>query len=130
MTDNARRIVLVGHCGPDAFALQSAVRSMVPGATVVHAGTDQAVDEEIARADLLLVNRVLDGRFRSESGLEIVQMVSSIDVDPKPEVMLISNFPDAQEQARRAGAHPGFGKGDLYSDTMRSCLEGALAARP
>jgi hypothetical protein len=130
MADTPRRIVLVGHCGPDAFALQSAVRSMVPGATVVHANTDEAVNDEIARADLLLVNRVLDGGFRSGSGLDIVRTISSIDVDPKPEVVLVSNFADAQEQARRAGARPGFGKRDLYGDAMRRSLEEALAARP
>ena len=34
MADAPIRILLVGHCGPDAYALRSAIGGMVPGASV------------------------------------------------------------------------------------------------
>ncbi len=40
----AVRIVLVGHCMPDAYALRSAVRRTVPGATVVTANDSKALE--------------------------------------------------------------------------------------
>jgi hypothetical protein len=117
-----KTVALVGHCGPDMFALRSALRSVLPGAEIVTVQDEKSLATTAAEADLLLVNRVLDGRFEDESGLKLIERLSGAT----PAVMLISNFPDAQAAATDAGAAPGFGKKELYSDTMRDRLRAAL----
>jgi len=59
---------------------------------------------------LLLVNRILEGRFDCSSGIELIEsMKNSAGVK-----MLISNLPDAQAEAEKAGAVKGFGKAKAY----------------
>jgi len=130
--DGTKRVLLVGHCGPDAFALQSAVRSMVPGASVDQVNSIDALERELADAGVLLINRVLDGEFRGDSGLELIRSLAE-GGDPGRAsggagLVLISNLASAQEEAESAGALPGFGKQELYSDRMRASLERALGA--
>ena len=115
-----RTVALVGHCAPDAFALRSAVRSVLPGAEVVSIMDDSALSA--TTADLFLVNRLLDGSFDNPSGLQLTAALS----DAGSRVMLISNFPDAQAAASRAGAVAGFGKAELYSQNMRTRLLEAM----
>ncbi len=116
-----RTVALVGHCGPDVFALRSALRGALPGAEVITVGDDNTLAG--AEADLLLINRVLDGRFSVDSGLDMIAARAGAGAP----VMLISNFEDAQEAAVRAGALPGFGKNELYSDAMRDRLRAAIS---
>lgn len=117
-----RTVALVGHCGPDAFALRSAVRSALPGAEVVSINGEQEL--AAATADVMLVNRVLDGGFSNQSGLDLISSLAGEGA----QVMLVSNFPEAQAEAVEAGAAPGFGKSELYSETMRSRLRAAVGA--
>lgn len=116
-----KTVALVGHCGPDTFALRSAIRSALPGAEVVSVQDEKSL--AATDADLLLVNRVLDGRFHDGSGLKLIERLASAG----PAVMLVSNYPDAQAAAEQAGAAPGFGKSELYSDQMKQRLRDALA---
>lgn len=118
-----KRVVLVGHCGPDSFALRSAIRSALPGAQVEFANDTETLEAELDRADLLLINRVLDGRFADRAGVELIQSLSSRQ---RPVTMLISNFPDAQQAAEAAGAAPGFGKAEMYAEETRRRLREAL----
>lgn len=118
---NGKTVALVGHCGPDMFALRSAIRSALPGAEVVSVEDEKSL--AATGADLLLVNRVLDGRFEDESGLKLIERLAG----GGSAVMLVSNFPDAQAAAEQVGAVPGFGKSELYSDQMKQRLRSALA---
>lgn len=119
-------VALVGHCGPDMFALRSAIRSALPGAEVVSIESEEALASSSASAQLLLINRVLDGQFDDESGMTIIERYANLPGAPR--VMLISNFPDAQAAAEEAGAAPGFGKSELYSDQMKQRLRDAMTA--
>jgi len=127
-TGEQRRIGLVGHCVPDSFVLKNAVRGYVPGAEVVRINDERALEAELSKGlDLLLVNRVLDGRFGSDSGVEVMRALAA--TGQVPAWMLISNYEDAQQQARVAGARPGFGKADVYSDAARANVVAAMEAR-
>lgn len=119
------RIALVGHCGPDSFAIRSAVQAMVPGADVRFVNDTPGAMRAAADGELLLVNRVLDGDFTSTSGLELIRAV--VGSGAAGRTMLVSNFADAQQEAESAGALPGFGKGQLYSAAMRERIAAALA---
>lgn len=130
MADRPRRVLLVGHCGPDSYALRGAVGSLAPGAAITMVNTAGELTSAIAAgADLLLVNRVLDGRFDARDGVELIRSLAArrgADAPASPTMMLISNFADAQGRAVEAGAAPGFGKRDIYADSTRAMLRAAL----
>ena len=118
-----KTILLVGHCVPDAFMLRSAVRSLVPGAEIVKIRDQSTLGEYLGSADLALVNRVLDGRFASDDGVELI---ASLSPQTQTRFMLVSNFSDAQARAEQAGAMPGFGKSDMRSEETQRRIEAAL----
>lgn len=126
MTDSPPVALLVGHCGPDAFALRSAVTSAVPKATVEMVNDADTLAKRLPDARLLLVNRVLDGRFDSDSGLELIQSLRNQGAGA--DIRLISNFPEAQQEAEAAGAVTGFGKQDLYDPQTRQLIAESLGA--
>ena len=116
-------ILLVGHCGPDTFALRSAMGRF---GRVEMVNDAETLSGRLADASLLLVNRVLDGRFATESGIELIRELSG---DGSPALMLVSNYPEAQAEAEAAGAVPGFGKAELYDEQTAERVQAALAHR-
>lgn len=127
------RIVLVGHCGPDAAALRSAILSTLPDAVVERANDLSALEVLASDADLLLINRVLEGTFERTSGLDLVRRFSGAcgsgeggGAGRRPRLMLVSNHEEWQREAVQAGACPGFGKRDLSTPRMAQALLGAL----
>ena len=124
MGDDAPKILLVGHCGPDSFALRSAVWSAVDGADVKMIADRATLDREAGSAALCLVNRVLDGSFGTPNGIELIRMLAR---GGGPALMLISNYEDAQTDAERAGALPGFGTADMRSETAAERIRRAVA---
>ena len=119
-------VVLVGHCGPDSWALKSAVGSAIPGAKIESANRQRELEEVVARADLLLVNRQLDGAFDVDTGAELIRAVRA---SQGPKAMLISNYPEAQAEAEAAGALPGFGKTEMYAAETKRRLRAALGLK-
>ena len=118
-----RTIVLVGHCIPDAFMLKTAVKRAVPGATIKKINSSAKLEPYLRSDAVLLVNRELDGRFDSAVGIELIERTAQ-RADP-PILVLISNFPEAQQQAVQAGARPGFGKSQLYDPATADLLRDA-----
>ncbi len=119
------RILLVGHCGPDSFMLRSAARRAVPEADVAYAASTAELHARLAASDVLLVNRVLDGDFESDSGIELIRTV--LADRPETVALLVSNHDDAQREAESAGARPGFGKANAMSDEAAERLRAAAA---
>jgi two-component system, chemotaxis family, chemotaxis protein CheY len=125
-----KRIVLVGHCGPDTSYLMMAARKAAADAQIVRANADKDLASALAGGDgetvLLLVNRVLDGNFADAGGIELIARLRGSH--PRVRTMLISNYEDAQRSAVRAGALPGFGKREIGSPKVLSMITSALAA--
>lgn len=121
------RVLLVGHCGPDAYAIKNAVSRSLPGAAVSMVTSDADLARELPTANLLLINRMLDGDYSADSGIDLIRTIASTD-GPKPAMMLISNYNDAQQDALAAGALPGFGKRDLYTPLATDRLRAAAGA--
>jgi hypothetical protein len=117
-------VVLVGHCGFDAGSLEKAVRSAIPEARVERANDAAGLHALADSAHLLLVNRVLERGFATEHGVDLIR---GLDRDG-PRAMLISNYADAQQEAKEAGALPGFGKSDLRSDETAELLRRGVQA--
>lgn len=119
-----KRVLLVGHCGPDTWALRSWVERVLNGVTVAQLNNDTAL-ENVNGDSLLLINRVLDGQFSNDNGIELIRRLGARPT--RPRMMLVSNFPDAQQQAEQAGALPGFGKSELGSPQATHRLQQAAA---
>jgi hypothetical protein len=123
--ENPRRIVLVGHCGPDMFMLKTAVSRAVPNAAVETVNDRAALDAYLGDHSVFLINRVLDGAFESDSGIDLISRLSI--QDGAPVCVLVSNYPEAQEEAVANGARPGFGKSQLYDERTAEILREAAA---
>ncbi len=118
---------LVGHCGPDTHGLTRFVNRVLPGARIESVHTGSELEALGAEGVVLLVNRVLDGRFETGNGVELIRQLRNRDADVV--AILMSNFTDAQQDAEAAGAQPGFGKSQLKDDVSAARLcEAAQAA--
>lgn len=121
----SKKVALVGHCGPDASYLRSAVSGSVRGATIVM--IDEAARLEKALGDgldLVLMNRQLDWGFETEEGVELIRQLRT--KHPNVKTMLVSNYPEAQQEAVAAGALPGFGKREIGTSRVVELLKSAL----
>jgi hypothetical protein len=121
------RIVLVGHCGVDAPRLEREIARSVRGAEVLTVNSEDALEDVVdddAKSVLLLVNRQLPYGFEEEEGVDLMKDLQRRD--PHLKMMLVSDRPDAQEEARDAGAIPGFGKADLGTGKIAEHLKHVL----
>lgn len=107
------KVILVGHCSPDAFMLKAMVERVMPGMDLIVVNDQDALDSHDGEDSVWLVNRILDGVFAAgESGLDLIQ--ARIDSLPGARVLLISDIDPHQQTAESIGARPGFGKKGLY----------------
>ncbi len=119
------RIALIGHCGPDASYLRLAVSRALKEARIVAADDQQELEEVLGDGvDLLLVNRQLDWGFDTTDGLKLIQTLR--ERHPTLKMMLVSNYPEAQQAAVDAGALPGFGKREIGSARATELLRAAI----
>jgi DNA-binding response OmpR family regulator len=79
-----------------------------------------------SRYHLVLVNRV--GDLDGAPGLDLIAALKADDELASVPVMLVSNLPDAQEEAIAAGALPGFGKAELNSSKAVDAVAAALTS--
>ena len=120
------RIALVGHCSFDSASLTHAA-SRVPGvADVLRINSEADLAKITDGSALLLVNRVLDGRFDVDHGVDLIKRIKSSANGAAPKMMLISNFEDAQADAVKAGALPGFGKNATHTPDAAEKLAAAV----
>ena len=120
-----KKVALVGHCGPDGSYLRSAVTGSVRGTSVLM--IDEAARLEKALSDgvdLILMNRQLDWGFDTEEGVELIRQLRT--KHPNVKFMLISNYPEAQQDAIAVGALPGFGKREIGTARVTELLKSAL----
>jgi DNA-binding NarL/FixJ family response regulator len=121
----SKKVLLIGHCGPDSSYLRMAVHKALPEAQILSAEDNDELQSAIKQGvDLVLVNRVLDYGFPADGGVEL--MSGFKESHPKLKWMVISNHADAQQAAQSAGALPGFGKRDIGSPKAVSALKHAL----
>lgn len=107
-----KQVLSVGQCGFDHGAISRFVQSTCAAHVTAAETTDEALDLlRRSRYDLVLVNRVLDAD--GSPGVELIrQMQADADLQSVP-VMLVTNYPDHQQQAVALGAAYGFGKSEL-----------------
>lgn len=108
----SRRVLDVGQCNPDHAAISRLLNEHFDVEIVrAHAASDTIAELQSGDFDLVLINRKLDRDY--SEGLDILEMIKSDSAMSHVAVMLVSNFPEAQESAVAAGAAYGFGKAEL-----------------
>jgi hypothetical protein len=121
-----KKVLLVGHCGPDASYLRQAIKSAAGDVQVTNAEDDASLFKALeAGVDLILFNRELGYDFQTDSGVGMIQLLRQSYENLK--MMLVSNEPEAQAAAVAAGAFPGFGKRQIGKPEVRELLKAALA---
>jgi len=117
------RLLSVGQCNFDEPQIQSALRQ-IKGVTIDSAASADQTWNCLAasRYDLILLNRIFDAT--GESGLELIKELK--EKFPEVAMMLVSNYPDAQNEALKLGAVQGFGKKDLKSSSPEKLVRATL----
>jgi two-component system chemotaxis response regulator CheY len=122
-----KRIVLVGHCGPDSSYLRMTIGKAVKDATILMADDEAHLDKLVSEGvDLLILNRVLDYGFSVDLGTDLIKKLRQDRPDLK--LMLITNYPEVQTEAIQLGALPGFGKREMGSPKVAELLRNALSS--
>lgn len=122
----SKRVLDVGQCGFDHGALRQLIEGQFAAEVVQAHRCDEALQRlKNEQFDLVLVNRKLDADY--SDGLEVVRAIKADRALADTPVMLVSNYPDAQEAAVAAGAEPGFGKLELAQPATREKLRPFLA---
>ncbi len=104
------RLLDVGQCGIDGPRMMKLFQNKL--SAVVDEADDLAETRKKlsdSAYDLILVNRVLASN--GSSGLDLIDALLKSNSEAK--VMLVSDLPEAQEQAMAKGAIRGFGKSKL-----------------
>jgi two-component system chemotaxis response regulator CheY len=122
------RVLSVGQCGFDHASIARQLRKAHDAEVIAAETADEALESLRAGPfDLVLVNRILDGD--GSTGLDLIRTLKADpELAPVP-VMLVSNFPDAQDEAVGLGALPGFGKSQLRDPEIEERLASALSDR-
>lgn len=122
----SKKVVLVGHCGADSSYLRLAVKAADQGVQISSAESTAELQQALdAGVDLVLFNRQVDYGFETYEGVDIIRQFRA--THPNAKMMLVSNYPEAQQAAVAAGAMPGFGKRELGSPKVKELLQKAMA---
>ena len=120
-----KRVALVGHCGPDSSYLRLAVGRAGKDIQVMMVDDDAELKRMLdGGVELLLLNRQLEYGFDDREGVDLIRKLRA--GYPKVKTMLVSNYPEAQQEAVAAGALPGFGKRELGTPRVAELIRGAL----
>jgi hypothetical protein len=120
-----RKVLLVGHCGVDGPMLQDVLGKALD-VPIERINDSDRLGDEASRDAVLLVNRELVGDFGTESGIELIQRLAQNG--DAPTMMLVSDREDAQEEAVKAGAKPGFGKAQASAPETAELVKRTLGA--
>ncbi len=121
-----KRVVLIGHCGPDSSYLRMTVAKAIPDARILSADDEGRLQEVLAEgAELVMVNRVLDYGFAEDAGVDLIRRLHT--AHPGLRLMLVSNYTDSQSEAVAAGALPGFGKREMGTPSVVELIQNAVA---
>jgi hypothetical protein len=121
----SKKVVLVGHCGPDSSYLKMTVAAADRGISVIAADDLESLYALLKQGpDLLLFNRELGYGFDDAMGVDLIRLLRPAHRNVK--MMLVSNYPEAQAAAVAAGALPGFGKRELGSTRVAQLLRETL----
>jgi hypothetical protein len=102
-----------------------AVRKADPSVEIILADDPQELSSALQNdIELILFNRELGYGFEEPMGVDVIRTLKRSM--PNQKMMLISNYPEAQQAAEAVGALPGFGKREIGSHRVIALLQSAL----
>ena len=107
-----KRVLSIGSCSFDNGMIERLISGNFDAKLAAASLPDEALG--LLRGDryeLILINRKLEVDY--SEGVDVVKRFKSDPQLAATPVMLVSNYPEAQEAAIKAGAEPGFGKAEL-----------------
>lgn len=118
-------VVDCGNCGPDYNSIRKLIKSSFDAKVIQTHGSEDTL-EILRRQDVALVtvNRKLDRDYTD--GLEVVRKIKSDPEVGSVPVMLVTNYEEHQESAKKLGALPGFGKLSLDDPETHERLQAIL----
>jgi len=120
-----KQVLDVGQCPPDHAAIRELIEDHFDAqVTQSHLPGDTIEALRGGSFDLVLVNRKLDTDY--SDGLEIIQQIKADEQLAHVPCMLITNYPEHQQQAIAAGAELGFGKLEFALPQTRERLAALL----
>jgi PleD family two-component response regulator len=119
-----KRVLDVGQCNPDHAAIRSLMESFGAEVDRVALPSQAMAALQDQSYDLVVVNRKIDQDYTD--GTELIKMMKANEQTSSVPVMLVSNLPEAQKEARSLGAEPGFGKDYLRARSTMELLENYL----
>ena len=120
----AKLVLDVGQCGYDHGAIATLCGKLGCEVRAAHSAAEAISAARAAAPALILVNRIFDA-----DGYEGLKLLDTLKSDPalaSVPVMLVSNYADAQAEAVRRGALPGFGKSSLHAPETTALLRAAI----
>lgn len=128
--DSSKVVVDLGQCDPDHASIRRLVESL--GLRVVRAHTAAEAKSLVSQEGvaLVLVNRIFDadGGSGIDCIKELLQLAKSAGFEnPQMKVMLVSNYPEYQDQAVALGALPGFGKAAIRELSTAALVRAAVS---
>ena len=120
-----KRVLDAGQCGPDHFAISRMLTEHFD-VEIVRAHVESEVVQLLSDStfDLVLVNRKLDADY--SDGMQVIRRILCDELFGNTPVMLVSNYPEYQDQAVEAGALYGFGKAELGAEDVLERLAAVL----
>lgn len=117
-----KKVLSVGNCGYDDSRIGRMLAAIGTAADRAHDAADAKAKLGQNEYGLVLVNRVFDA-----SGASGIDFVSELKKEkPDLNMMLISDYPEAQARAISNGALPGFGKSQLSDPDTHARVKDAL----
>jgi CheY-like chemotaxis protein len=114
-----KRVLDVGQCGPDHFAIRSYLtRNFDCEVVQVHDAEGALAELRDGEFHLVLVNRKLDMDY--SDGVDVVRALKADPRAANVPVMLVTNYPEHQDAAIAAGAVRGFGKLEFEKPETRA----------
>jgi len=114
----SKRVLSVGQCVPDTNSLVRFLTSnfdVEVDQSIVEVDTLEKIKNQ--SYDLVIINRKLDADY--SDGIELIQKIKKSSEVKPCKLMLVSNFPEYQEEAVAVGAEYGFGKNEYqYPETV------------
>lgn len=117
-----KRVLSVGQCVPDTNSLVHFLTSHFDvdiDQSDVEADTLEKLKQN--PYDLVTVNRKLDADY--SDGIELIRKIKRLPEIKSSHFMLVSNYPEYQEEAVDAGAEYGFGKNEYENPETVSRLK-------
>jgi CheY-like chemotaxis protein len=122
-----KRVLDIGQCNPDYSSISRLLNQHFDVEIVrAHLESDAVESLQAGSFDLVLVNRKLDRDY--SDGLSIIRNIRSDEKLKQTSVMLVSNYPESQDEAVAAGAVYGFGKAELGSREVVERLAAILGS--